>query len=331
MLFLLNYLFDNIYFNFFLNKYIILYKIYRNIKMLVSELLDKIKNIIIDVKKSKSVNEKFIINAYENVITKLSVYKIKMIIHYSDIDKLDITDRMKDKIKTIITDFNKDKNGTSNTINLFQELININGIGLEKIHELISNGLKKVDDLSLKKYNNMLSLESQLFYKYKPITTIPRKYITDLDTYLNDIFKKNNIKYIIGGSYRRNANTSSDVDILVVSSDSEIFNTIKKLIKIEVYMQGNDKMSALFKINKKYIKIDFMRCPASEYIPMLLYITGSKLFNIKMRMEAKNKNYILNQKGLYKIKGKDKILIDVKNEKDIFDILAMSYVDPSKR
>jgi endonuclease III-like uncharacterized protein len=124
--------------------------------MLLEELIKHINKLIIEVKESKNPNAKFVVSAYESVKNKLNSSDIKKngVIHYSDIDKMDFTEGMKNKLKNVITEFNKDKNSSSSINNLMQELLNINGIGTEKAHELISNGLKNIDDLKYKKYQD---------------------------------------------------------------------------------------------------------------------------------------------------------------------------------
>ena len=65
---------------------------------------------------------------------------------------------------------------------------------------------------------------------------------------------------------------------------------------------------------------------------MLLYSTGSKEFNLKMRAHAKGLGYLLNQKGLYYANEKKELVRDgVKTEKEIFEILSLPYTPPNKR
>ena len=81
-----------------------------------------------------------------------------------------------------------------------------------------------------------------------------------------------------------------------------------------------------YKKNTNY-KVDIFRTEKKYKNAMLLYATGSKVFNIKMRTIAKKKGYTLNQKGLYK-NGK---LIPIKSEKGFFKKLDMDYLEPEER
>lgn len=79
---------------------------------------------------------------------------------------------------------------------------------------------------------------------------------------------------------------------------------------------------------KKVYKIDAFRTNTADKIPMLLYSTGSKEFNVMMRGKAKKLGYLLNQKGLFK---DGKIVPDLKTELDYFKILDLEYKEPKMR
>ena len=59
----------------------------------------------------------------------------------------------------------------------------------------------------------------------------------------------------------------------------------------------------------------------------ILYTTGSKMFNIRMRAIAKHQGYVLNQNGLFR----DTVQIPTKKEQDIFKILKMEWIKPENR
>jgi DNA polymerase (family 10) len=59
----------------------------------------------------------------------------------------------------------------------------------------------------------------------------------------------------------------------------------------------------------------------------MLYSTGSKENNIRMRAKAKSQGLLLNQYGLFK-KGEK---INLKTEKDYYDYLGMKYLEPHER
>jgi DNA polymerase/3'-5' exonuclease PolX len=108
---------------------------------------------------------------------------------------------------------------------------------------------------------------------------------------------------------------------------------------VRVYAHGKDKVSLVILVTKDakrhiYYKVDVFRSSPKTQYSMLLYSTGSKQFNIRMRGVARKKGYLLNQNGLFKLdkNGKsNKTPIPVKSEKDFFRILGMKYVLPENR
>ena len=205
-------------------------------------------------------------------------------------------------------------------------LINITGIGPKKADVLIASGLKKISQLNQKKYQAMLNTDSKAATKHQPIKRIPREIILELEPILTKFTNS-----ILVGSFRRKKSTSKDIDIMVVSKHENVLekyiNHLKKHFTVELYAQGNDKMSILIKYKKQYLKIDVFRALPVQKYAMLLYSTGSKMFNIRMRSKAKKMGYLLNQNGLFK----DGKKIDVRSEKGFFTKLKMDYVEPHRR
>lgn len=230
----------------------------------------------------------------------------------------------------------------NNVINqrLFYELTHLMGLGSERATKLINEGLTNIQQLSMKKWLDKLPEETKLFIRLKPIDKIPHK---DVKIYVEPVIRSlslgRGIKLEFVGSYRRNRLILSDIDIMLVSNKKDAINifiaALKKSIDTTyVYAHGPDKASIILDLSKKIghrgliYKIDVFRTTVDESMPMLLYSTGSKNFNIRMRAIAKKKGYVLNQRGLYK---NNKLISNLKSEKDYFDILNMSYLTPEQR
>ena len=68
-----------------------------------------------------------------------------------------------------------------------------------------------------------------------------------------------------------------------------------------------------------------------EYPFAILYFTGSKDFNTLMRQHALDKGYSMNEYSLKHVSDKSVVDHVFKVEKDIFDYLEYSYVEPWQR
>lgn len=174
---------------------------------------------------------------------------------------------------------------------------------------------------------------------YNPTRQIPNNIIQEIDNILHANLKK--FKFDIAGSYRRGKPISRDIDIIVSAPSTkttaqhwDIFLTkIPSQIQfMQPYAQGNDKVSTILKYKNYTCKVDVFFTDPKEYMYMLLYATGSGQFNIRMRSVAKRKGYLLNQRGLYK-KISSYILqkVFVKNEKHLFKILGIKWLEPFER
>lgn len=283
-------------------------------------------------------SSKYIIQAYNNVSKRLqNSYKISQKITRNDIDVLDITKHMKEKLIFLLT-----QKIPSNEIKkikekqLINELTNISGIGKIKAINLIKMGLTKKSDLNKKKYFNQLNDDTKLIMKYKPLKCIPYNNIKQIEKKLTGFPNTQ----IVGG-YRRKKPFSKDIDVMLVSNNVKDIDKYLEYLKtkfkeIHVYSQGNDKASLILQVNlnsginlNKYYKIDIFRSPIKYRYAMLLYSTGSKEFNIRMRNIASKMGYLLNQNGLYK-KGSNTPLV-IKSEHDFFKKLKMKYIEPENR
>ena len=212
---------------------------------------------------------------------------------------------------------------------LAKELAKINGMGTTEAS--IKARLKKPDLFP------KLPEATQADLTYKPNKHIPRAVLAKMDKQLHKDVR--GIKFEIAGSYIRKKPFSHDVD-LVVSTGRSNWETIwKKFTKqatikiLPPFAQGPGKLSVMmYPPGEKYpVKVDVFLTKPNEYLYALTYAIGSGMFNIRMRAVAKRRGYMLNQKGLWKKVGDTYQRVPVKDERDLFKILGITYKIPSQR
>ena len=302
--------------------------------MLVNELLYLLNKELKSSIKEHSNTSRYIIKAYNNIYEKIkNKYQNNENINTADIHKMDISENMKIKLISLLYKTIKISDIKKITLNkLFDDLTIIQGIGKIKANELIKSGVKNINDLENEIYFNMLNKESQSFLEYKPITKIAHSDIKKIENKLTGYPNTT----IVGG-YRRGKPFSKDIDVMYVSDNSidEYIKYLKNTFNdIYIYKQGINKVSMFIfikKVNIKniYYKLDIFRTSVKCQYPMLMYSTGSKEFNIKMRLQAAKMGYLLNQKGLFKKKNME--FIEVDSEKDLLKKINMEYVNPIDR
>jgi DNA polymerase (family 10) len=135
----------------------------------------------------------------------------------------------------------------------------------------------------------------------------------------------------ICGSLRRECGYIGDIDLLAVNAKSspDFVDSVKRAINKSEYVdyQRGDESEQILRLHCDGLKIDLYIAERDHVAPMLLFLTGSKFFNISMRLHAKRRGYKLTAYALLK---NDKI-VKTATERDIFRKLGLSYRDPRYR
>lgn len=243
------------------------------------------------------------------------------------------------------------------------ELSQIPGIGPSVATKLFrENNIKNVEDL-LKVYeiNPKIITSKQaigLVHLNDLKQRIPRSEMDNWNEMLKEIFietlKEMNItnyNFNVTGSYRRNKQDSGDIDLLITTDPytPELMNTFySKLVKnniineTNVISKGNTKIMAVANIDEVYRHLDIFYYPSNVYPFALLFTTGSKEFNVKMRAHALKKGYSLNERNLTHISPLGQPVTEreyltklekeyPETEQDIFIFLDYPYTFPEKR
>uniref|UniRef100_A0A8C5RRD2 DNA polymerase n=1 Tax=Laticauda laticaudata TaxID=8630 RepID=A0A8C5RRD2_LATLA len=253
----------------------------------------------------------------------------------------------------------------------------LDGVGTkiaEKIDEFLSTGkLRKIekirqDDTSssinlltrvsdLKKNENKLNHHQRIGLKYfKDFEKrIPRKEMLEMQEVVLSEVKKVDPAYIatVCGSFRRGAESSGDMDILLTHPDftSEsakkpklLHQVVEQLESIhfvtDTLSKGETKFMGVCQLPSKddeavcpYRRIDIRLIPKDQYYCGVLYFTGSDLFNKNMRAHALEMGFTLNEYtirplGVTGVAGEP---LPVDSEKDVFDYIQWPYREAKER
>jgi DNA polymerase beta len=228
-----------------------------------------------------------------------------------------------------------------------EDFMQIYGVGPGKAKELMNMGYNSIQSLrespNLKEILNEKQLIGLKYYE-DILTRIPYNEITEHEFLLKETLESlfPGADLTIAGSYRRNSETSGDIDILIKSdgknSGKKIMSDFVDALYKKGYMSetlalGNKKFMGISKISSGITgrRVDIMVTTEKEYPFAILYFTGSADFNPKMRQKALDMGYSLNEYSLTDIKTKLDMDKEFLEEKDIFDFLKMDYVEPHLR
>ncbi|MCA1834456.1 MAG: DNA polymerase/3'-5' exonuclease PolX [Actinomycetota bacterium] len=130
------------------------------------------------------------------------------------------------------------------------------------------------------------------------------------------------------GSLRRMQETIGDIDILASSKDAN--GVMEAFLELEMVgrtiARGDTKCSVL---TLRGMQVDLRVVPPEAWGAALIYFTGSKAHNVKIRGLALKKKLTLNEYGLFKLDTKTRVA--ARTEEVVYKRLGMPWIPPPLR
>ena len=140
------------------------------------------------------------------------------------------------------------------------------------------------------------------------------------------------------GSYRRGADDSGDIDIIVTSTKFDLLQAVEVLkeagIIVATMSVDKSKFTGVCHCPSGqwfHFHLDIVFTTKEAWEPALLWFTGSKGFNTKTRGKASKLGYTLNQYGLFKKSDTDRKNPVALSEDAILAAIGEPYVPPECR
>ena len=129
------------------------------------------------------------------------------------------------------------------------------------------------------------------------------------------------------GSIRRMKETIGDIDILATGDNvKDIIETfVRQPYVKEILAKGDTKVSVRTSFEDR--QVDLRVVEKESWGAALVYFTGSKAHNIKLRGLAKDKGLKINEYGVFK--GTERIA--GRTEKDVYKTLGVRWMPPEMR
>jgi DNA polymerase/3'-5' exonuclease PolX len=220
-------------------------------------------------------------------------------------------------------------------------LTSVSGFGPAKIREalaknitldmLLEDNASATCDLRLTNHQ-ILGLK----YYHDIQERLQREHIAAFDVDVHALFPE--LKIVVCGSYRRGESTSGDVDLLILNeSDTAILPRIVHTLT-DVGVLIDDLSTAT---HTKYMgfarlpgrvpacRIDIRVVPSAAFVPALLYFTGSKDENVRLRRLYKTNGMKLNEYGVTKIDTGTSIILQ--SEEDAYALIQEPFKLPHVR
>ncbi|KAL2067435.1 hypothetical protein VTL71DRAFT_1860 [Oculimacula yallundae] len=239
---------------------------------------------------------------------------------------------------------------------VLQLFLKIYGVGLSTANAWIRAGHKTLEDLSAIKLHRNQRIGIEHYYDFDQ--RIPRDEVTALGDIVIKAAAEIDpvVELVIGGSYRRGATDSGDIDFIITkrgtTSSLDLLPFLNRLTKqleqanfltfaLATPRETGSKWhgACVLPGNPVWRRIDLLVVPETEFGAALIYFTGDDIFNRSMRLLASKFNMRLNQRGLYKdvlrVNGPEKVndgtLVEGADERKIFDALGVPWRPPFER
>ena len=204
-------------------------------------------------------------------------------------------------------------------------------LGVASVDELLAavneGRLAEIKGFGKKTADNILrSIQQMGSSERRVLVNVALDIAEDLLRELNELKGVRRATY--AGSLRRMAETIGDVDLLVASAKpGPVMDSFVSLPVVDrVIAHGEAKSSVL---TTGGLQVDLRVIAGEAWGAGLMYFTGSKAHNIRLREMAIRKGLRLNEYGLFRVKsGK---LIVAETEEEVYGRLGLPFIPPTLR
>ena len=132
----------------------------------------------------------------------------------------------------------------------------------------------------------------------------------------------------VAGSYRRGRDTVGDIDLLAAGDDAEaVMTRFRDAGEVETILGSGSEKTSLVLANG--LQVDLRAVEPDAFGAALLYFTGSKAHNVRLRRRAQEQGRSLNEYGLWdreteaRVAGADEV--------DVYEALGVCWIPPELR
>lgn len=139
--------------------------------------------------------------------------------------------------------------------------------------------------------------------------------------------------FSFAGSFRRGANKLKDLDAVLMHDGSDYAPLLEAFAEFnpEIIVHGPKVLRVKLPVDQKDLQLDIAFADELIYGSTLLYLTGSKEFNIVLRTIAKNKGWKLSRNGLVNRETEVSLFDIAPDEEMILNALGYQFVPPDAR
>lgn len=214
-----------------------------------------------------------------------------------------------------------------------QDLMSVTCIGQVAAMRLVKAGVTSLDDLAARVDDPAIGLTAAqklcVVYRNDVQQRIPRAEMTVHDGRIQAAAAASDTQAVVVGSYRRNAPTSGDIDVLLLGDlDAFLTPLYRSGYVVGSIAKGACKFNGFVKLpGAAYARrIDVLRTVPAELPFAMLHFTGPDVYNVALRKVAMAQGKRLSEKG-----WDDDNATVPESEADILRELGVQYQVPQDR
>ena len=199
---------------------------------------------------------------------------------------------------------------------------------VQQLEELVRAGkLRKLPGFQEKKEQNILR-GVQLLKAGQERMTLGTAMIL-ADQFINLLKEIPEVKRIaVAGSLRRCSETIGDLDILITSkSPAKVMDRFVSLSLVSQVQAHGDTKSSIR--TAQGVQVDLRVVEPEAFGAALVYFTGSKAHNIRIRSLANKLGFTINEYGVFRVKGGRKVA--GREEQEVYRTLGLPWIPPELR
>jgi DNA polymerase (family X) len=138
----------------------------------------------------------------------------------------------------------------------------------------------------------------------------------------------------VAGSYRRRCETVGDIDLLAIASQAvPVMERFRAYPQVDKVLMAGDTRSTV--VLGSGLQVDLRVVPAECYGAALVYFTGSKEHNVKLRRRAVERGLRISEYGVYRLDERNPDSegerIAGREEADVYGTVGLGWIAPELR
>jgi DNA polymerase (family 10) len=158
------------------------------------------------------------------------------------------------------------------------------------------------------------------------------RYVEPLLAYLRETPEVERLE--VAGSYRRRKETVGDIDLLAIASQPiPVMERFRAFPQVDKILMAGDTRSTI--VLGSGLQVDLRVVPAECYGAALVYFTGSKEHNVKLRRRAVERGLRISEYGVFRVLERNQEeegeFIAGREEADVYATVGLAWVPPELR